>query len=87
MSHGISKLKWRCRRGMLELDRILLRYLEYAYSEADSKERMLFASLLELQDMELLNYFLGYESPDSRELAELVKKIQSISRAVTTTLF
>jgi antitoxin CptB len=52
--HEIGKLKWRCRRGVLELDLLLAHYLESVYPSADDEERNRFCELLELEDMELL---------------------------------
>jgi antitoxin CptB len=42
----IKQLRWRCRRGTLELDLILLRYLDNHYLAADKAEQMAFQPLL-----------------------------------------
>ncbi|TGO02253.1 hypothetical protein PN36_27835 [Candidatus Thiomargarita nelsonii] len=55
----LSKLKWRCRRGMKELDVLLTRYLEQCYEQAPIAEQQTFQALLELPDMELYAYLLG----------------------------
>lgn len=53
----LSKLKWQCRRGSLELDLLLLHYLDTAYSHADNEEKARFSELLKLDDDELLALF------------------------------
>lgn len=53
----LAKLKWRCRRGSLELDLLLDRYLETAYLQADSHEQARFLELLALDDEALLAIF------------------------------
>ncbi len=47
------KLKWRCRRGMKELDVLLLQYLEQNYDKATKKEQQAFENLLKLSDYDL----------------------------------
>ena len=48
-----QQLYWRCRRGSLELDLLLLNYLEnqYAYDSIEKKE--MFSQLVSLDDCEL----------------------------------
>lgn len=55
----LAKLRWQCRRGTLELDKLLLHYLDTAYSQANQEEQMAFKALLQLNDNQLLSYFLS----------------------------
>jgi antitoxin CptB len=59
----IGKLRWRCRRGMKELDLLTLGYLEQFYPQAPADEQQAFAGLLELQDPQLMGYMLGRNAP------------------------
>ena len=70
-------LRWRCRRGMKELDVLLERYATAALPEADAAERRLLARLLESPDPDLAGYFLGGEVPPDPELAALVTRIRA----------
>lgn len=45
-----AKLRWRCRRGQLELDLLLQDYLTYRYPAADATQQARFAEWLELED-------------------------------------
>ena len=74
-----SKVKWHCRRGTLELDVMLNTYFDSTYRTADVEEKGLFLQLLDMQDPELLSYFMGTKKPVTEGLAALVKKIRSIS--------
>lgn len=58
-----SRLRWQCRRGMRELDELLLRYLEQRYEQADDTEKAAFRKLLELSDAELMAYLLQDRQP------------------------
>ncbi len=72
---SLSKLRWRCRRGMKELDAILNRYLEQVFPQADPQEQALFIELLDEQDPELWNYFLGRTQAPRADLQQLVEKM------------
>ena len=48
-----GRLKWRCRRGMRELDVLLERYLDRDYPQADGESRQAFEQLLEMSDPQL----------------------------------
>jgi antitoxin CptB len=54
----LNKLKWQCRRGVLELDLLLENYLETDYAHASDEERSRFAELLKLDDTELLKVWV-----------------------------
>ena len=58
-----ARLRWRCRRGMRELDVMLTRYLDRAWDKASPAERAAFAQLLEMQDPELFGYLVGRTTP------------------------
>jgi antitoxin CptB len=50
----LAKLRWQCRRGSKELDLLLMNYLETRYPSADEAEKMCFAEMLKLDDVELM---------------------------------
>ena len=73
-----SRLQWRCRRGTLELDLMLTRYLELRYEDAAQDEQALFERLLTLEDPVLLRYLMGQNRPDEPALADLVELIRGL---------
>ena len=70
-----ARLRWHCRRGMKELDDLLLRYLEREYSRATEQEQRSFTALLELQDPQLWAYMTGREQPAESAIADVIRKI------------
>lgn len=74
----LNKLRWRCRRGTLELDRMLIRYLDNRYIDAEHREQLAFLQLLELEDSELIWYLMGEQIPENPELCDLVNKIRTL---------
>ncbi|MEQ1638282.1 MAG: succinate dehydrogenase assembly factor 2 [Methylococcales bacterium] len=73
---GLAKLRWQCRRGTLELDWLLLHYLDTDYQQATSGEQALFKTLLQLEDNDLLAYLLGEQQPEASNMGSLVNKIR-----------
>jgi antitoxin CptB len=71
----LARLRWRCRRGMRELDELLQRYLQRRYPYAPEIERRAFESLVELQDPILLSYLLGQQTPTDPELQHAITRI------------
>jgi antitoxin CptB len=75
---ALNKLRWRCRRGTLELDLMLTRYLEKRYMKANKEEQETFLRLLELEESELMGYLMGEQIPDAVEFVGLVAEIRAL---------
>ena len=73
-----ARLVWHCRRGMLELDIILQRFLEKGLDKLSAKELEQFNSLLSCPDPELFSWLMGAEEPEDPELKEIVAVIRTI---------
>jgi antitoxin CptB len=74
------RLRWRCRRGMRELDALLGWYLEARYARADAATQASFAALLERQDPELWDWLLGRSQPEDTGWRRIVDEIRSRDR-------
>lgn len=72
-----SRLRWQCRRGMRELDDLLIRYLETRFPAADDDEKAAFQAVLALSDPELNGYLLQRQTPSSESIARVIKSILS----------
>lgn len=57
----IKNVKWRSRRGMLELDLILQPFLEKGFSQLAEQEKQLYWNLLEEEDQDLWRWLLNIE--------------------------
>lgn len=71
-----AKLRWRCRRGMLELDAILQPFFDRHFESLTPPQQKTFARLLECTDPELYNWFIGSETSDDSELRDLINLIK-----------
>jgi antitoxin CptB len=73
----IAKLKWQCRRGMLELDLALQGFVEKRLNSLTEKELTSLEILLNTADPILYEWLMGRSSPEDKELSSLVEYIRS----------
>lgn len=74
----LSKLRWQCRRGTLELDVMLVKFLEHGYVSAGVEEKSAFSELLTLEDNRLLPLLMGDVEPSTKIQAELIGNIRRV---------
>ncbi|HVN99556.1 MAG TPA: succinate dehydrogenase assembly factor 2 [Steroidobacteraceae bacterium] len=70
-----GELVWRSRRGVRELDLMLMAWLERCYPEASPAERAHFARFLDLPDPQIAAYLLRDERPADPAFAALVTQL------------
>lgn len=70
-----NRLRWRCRRGMLELDAWLTRFLDVRYADSSAEQRAAFARLLDQDDMDLFDWITAEREPpaDYSAVVEAIK--------------
>jgi antitoxin CptB len=74
----LKRVRWRCRRGMRELDQLFERYLAHYWPEDSESERGVFLRLLDCEDDKLWRWFMGYEDCPDGELAALIERIRQL---------
>jgi antitoxin CptB len=74
----LKRLRWRCRRGMRELDQLLTRWLEREWTAASDSQRDVFLRLLDSEDDRLWRWFLGHETAPDAALDSLIQHIRSL---------
>jgi antitoxin CptB len=72
-----GKLIWRCRRGMKELDLLLMRYVNGPWHAASLTERRVFEQFLELPDPLIAAYLVRGEDPEDCRFDALVATLRS----------
>lgn len=77
MDARIAKLRWRCRRGMRELDSLLLEFVERQAPSLSVAEIECFEAILELPDPTLNAYLLGRDAPADADTATLIERIRT----------
>jgi len=71
-----SALRWQCRRGMRELDELLLGWLDRHYESASKQRKAVFHHLLALPDPELLAYLLKARVASDPDTADVIASIR-----------
>ncbi len=79
-----EQLRWACRRGMLELDLLLGRFLDGHYLALTLAEQQLFKELLGCMDQDLFAWLLESRQPSDCKFLPLLKKIQAYARTGTS---
>ncbi len=72
---GERRLRWACRRGLLELDLLLGGFIDKGYQDLSDKEKFIFQDLLLESDQQLFEYFIKKAPPGDAEIARVIKKI------------
>ena len=71
----LARLKWACRRGMLELDVLLLPFVEEAFGDLTYEKQVVFERLLTSDVPDLFAWIMGHQKCDDPELADMVATI------------
>lgn len=73
--HSKARIKWACRRGMLELDVLFMPFVDHAFDALNDQDKAVFQRLLEADDPDLFAWFMGHEPCQDPELARMVALI------------
>ncbi len=76
-----ASLRWQCRRGMLELDLLLNRFLDTVYETLPGRQQQVFLRLLAYPDQTLHELLLSRMVSADRDIAALVERIRDASGA------
>ena len=79
----LSRLRWQCRRGMLELDLFLESFMDKAYMQLTDKQKQDFSNLLETPDQMLLDYLMGRVIPYDKDIADVTKQVRLATGSIT----
>ncbi|GAA3976404.1 succinate dehydrogenase assembly factor 2 [Allohahella marinimesophila] len=71
----LNRLFWHSRRGMLELDLLLVPFVQDKVASLDPTALYTYERLLEHEDTELFQWFLTTERPEDPLLADMVDSI------------
>ena len=73
----LSRMRWRCRRGMLENDLILTRFLDARGGAISAADVAALDRLLDLADGELWDLIAGRAEPSDMELLPMVAALRA----------
>ena len=70
------KIRFQTRRGLLELDLVLGRFMEREFEQLNDEELAAFVEILEFQDQDLLALVNGYTQTQKTHLIPLLDRIR-----------
>ncbi|MFG6160166.1 succinate dehydrogenase assembly factor 2 [Halomonas sp. 1390] len=77
-----KRLYWHSRRGMWELDLLLIPFLEQRYGDLDEADQAAFRALIDEEDQDLFVWLMRREWPEDPSRRRIVKLI--VEHAETT---
>jgi antitoxin CptB len=75
---NIERVRWRSRRGLLELDIVLGRFIEAHYAQLTGGEQQAFDALLDMPDNPLWDMIAGRANATHGEQQALLEKIRAV---------
>ena len=73
----LQRVRWRARRGLLELDIVLGRFIDTHYAQLDEGERQAFETLLDMPDNPFWDMIAGRLEAIPGEQQALLEKIRA----------
>lgn len=67
-----NRLYWHSRRGMLELDVLLIPFLEEAYRNLPAADRACYQKLITCEDNDMFEWFMQRSRPQDPDLQRIV---------------
>jgi antitoxin CptB len=84
-ARSLSRLRWRCRRGMLENDLLIERFFRRHEATITARQGAALAALMELPDNELLDLLLARAEPrdtlDTPDVHEVLGRLRQPAAA------
>ncbi|MBA2964120.1 MULTISPECIES: succinate dehydrogenase assembly factor 2 [Ramlibacter] len=78
--HAVGKLRWRCRRGLLENDLFLERFFARHGDRLTAHQGIVLEELMQLADNDLMDLFLRRREPagelDRPDVKELLEQLR-----------
>jgi antitoxin CptB len=71
----LNRLYWHSRRGMLELDVLLVPFVKDVYPSLDPIDRAVYVRLLECEDQDMFGWFMERSESEDPELQRMVRMI------------
>ncbi len=68
----VNRLRWHCRRGMLELDVLLIPFLEDRFGSLTLENQQRFEKLIAEEDQDIFSWMMRNSVPDDSELKTIV---------------
>ena len=68
-------LRWRCRRGIREMDLLLQTFIDKYFDTLSAEEITAFENLLEQPDLDIMDWIMGRSDPPSAAIKTIIEQI------------
>ncbi len=75
MAAVTKRMRWRCRRGIRELDLVFGRFLDQGFDALPADELEAFERLLDENDLDLYDWLTGRAVPPTEEFRRLIARL------------
>jgi antitoxin CptB len=72
----LNRIRWRCRRGLLELDLILTTFLDQRFDSLTEHQKAQFVQLIDNSDNDLWDLIANKKSSANHDLREIIQLLQ-----------
>jgi succinate dehydrogenase flavin-adding protein (antitoxin of CptAB toxin-antitoxin module) len=80
---AVDRIRWHCRRGMLEIDLVLNAFLDQRLERLTPPQLWAFRALLERPDPQLLDFIMGADEPEAEAEREIVALLRAVKPSGT----
>ncbi|MBR0573324.1 succinate dehydrogenase assembly factor 2 [Pasteurella atlantica] len=77
MSFNRFRIEWECRRGMRELDEMIMPFYKNHFDNLSQEQQNTFVEMLKFTDPELFRWLMNQEQAPQEAMQQMVKLIQS----------
>ena len=71
----LARMRWKCRRGMLELDLLLVPFVADHFEQLAYQDQVLYQEFLEQEDQDLFAWLLGLKEPPEAKFKPIIAMI------------
>lgn len=71
------KLEWECRRGMRELDKMIMPFYKNHFDDLNESQQQAFVEMLSYTDPELFRWVMLQENAPSQAISDLIELMRS----------
>ena len=80
-----NRLSWHSRRGMLEIDVMLMPFTEHQYLNLSANDLRAYRRLLDCEDQDIWEWLRGFRLPGDQDLARIVLLVRRASGDLSVT--
>ncbi|MDP8100753.1 succinate dehydrogenase assembly factor 2 [Phocoenobacter atlanticus] len=77
MSFNRFRIEWECRRGMRELDEMIMPFYKNHFDNLSQEQQNTFVEMLKFTDPELFRWLMNQEQAPQEAMQKMVELIQS----------